>query len=193
MNARRTDVRRAITIACLLLAGTASARSLPERPAKGEKPDFHVVLGAGWLALDLNAYGAAGVTEPHGERWGLLAGVGWTWADRLRLQAELGGWELSSEATCGRASAIVLVPIAGGLSVLGSLGAAELSLANDAYLEAFEVGAGAAYTAHLAKRFSLEGRYTYLRQRYFEDEIDGVTIHPDATGHLLGLLLILDL
>ena len=188
-------MRQTLVLSCLLLvgAGAASARSLPERPAKGEKPDFHVVLGAGWLTFDLETFGATGVPEPGGDRWGGAAGVGWTWADRLRLQAELGHWSLSSEATLTRASLLVLVPITGGLSVLGSLGAANLTLATDDHLEGFEVGAGAAYAVHLVGRVSLEARYSTLIQRYFEDDVDGVTIHPDATGHLLGLHLILDL
>jgi hypothetical protein len=187
-------MRRALAIACLLLAaaGSAEARSLPERPVLGEKPDFHVVAGAGWLGFDFETFGVAGAPDVTGDRWGFILGVDWTWAERLRLGAELGGWQLSPDASCGRVSALALVQVVGGFSLLGSVGATNLTLADDTQLEGVEAGAGAAYVAHLAGPVSLEGRYEFLSQRYFEEEIAGVTIHPDATAHLLSLHLILD-
>jgi hypothetical protein len=187
-------MRRALAIACLLLAaaGNAVARSLPERPVLGEKPDFHVVVGAGWLGFAFETFGVAGAPDVAGDRWGLVLGVDWTWAERLRLGAEVGGWPLSPDASCARVSALATVQVAGGFSLLGSIGATNLTLADDSQLEGVEAGAGAAYVAHLAGPVSLEGRYEYLRQRYFETEVAGVTIHPDATGHLLSLHLLLD-
>lgn len=178
---------RRIIMCCLLTlaAGAAQARPVPDRPAPGEKPDFHVSVGAGWLAFD-----GAGIDA---RRWGLVAGVGWTWAERLRLEAEIGGWTLEDDITFGRGCALVLVPLAGGLSALGSVAAVGATFPGDEDLGGFEAGVGAAYVWHVGGPISLEGRYTYVIQRFFEAEIGGETIHPDARGHLLGVHLIIDL
>jgi hypothetical protein len=178
-------VRRTVPI--LLLALTLSG------VARGQKPDFHVVMGAGWLRFDFETFGVPGAPEVSGDRWGPYFGVGWTWAEKLRLGVEIGGWPLTPGASCGHATAIAEVPVVAGFSLLGSLGGVGLTLSDDSQLDGFEVGAGATYTVHLAGRVAIEGRYSYLRQRYFEEDVAGVTIHPDATGHTLGVNLIFDL
>lgn len=181
----------------LALASAADARTLPERPAAGEKPDFHLLAGGGWLAFDLDVHGAEGAPDLDHQGWGGAAGVGWTWAEFLRLEAQLGAWPLTGDAACVRFTCGALVSVGAGLSAVGSLGVTtvvlDLEAAEDQTLEGFEAGAGAAWTAGIFAGVSLEARYLYLRQRYFEKDVNSVTLHPDATAHLLSVGLILDL